>query len=170
MPYSEVEDMLLGQTALPKGLDPQKYVDDAADEIDSAIGFTYVTPVDMSDTSPVIRPVRLLLKRLNNHLATGRFITAISSNSQRTDLQPYGASLIREVLLVLQQIQNGDLTLTGAPLLPPPAGQTDLPQTGPLIANVDSESQVEAFYDRIANPYYSFTPWQTTTPAAGFVA
>lgn len=169
MPYSAVEDMLIGQTALPKGLDPQKYVDDAADEIDSAIGFIYLTPVDMSDTSPVIRPVRLLLKRLNNHLATGRFITAISSNSQRTDLQPYGASLIREVLAVLQQIQNGELALTGAPLLPALPGE-ELPPTGPLIYNVDPESQVEAFYDRIANPNYCYAPWNVAPSLGGLVA
>jgi hypothetical protein len=163
--YSAVEDLLVGATALPKALVPQMYVDDAANEIDSIIGFIYKTPVDISETSTAVRPVRLLLKRLNNHLATGRLITAMSSNSQRTDLQPYGASLIREVLAVLQQIQSGDLVLDGAERVPPADGSVANP-TGPQIFNVDSESQVEAFYDRIANPNYCFAPWATQNPGS----
>jgi hypothetical protein len=58
MAYSSVEDLLIGKIPLPVGVDPQKYVDDATDEVDSYIGFTYVTPVDVSNTSPVDRPVR----------------------------------------------------------------------------------------------------------------
>jgi hypothetical protein len=169
-PYSDVDDLLIGATALPKGMEPQKYVDDAANEIDSKIGFIYVTPVDISETSTTKRPVRLLLKRLNNHLATGRLITALSSNSQRTDLQPYGASLIREVLAVLDRIESGDLILAGAELVAP-EGDEELPTSGPLIFNVDAESNVEAFYDRIANPYYCYTPWELHTPnSSGLVA
>lgn len=155
MPYCEVEDLLVGATALPKGMDPQKYVDDAANEIDSTIGFIYVTPVDVSETSSVKRPVRLLLKRLNVHLATGRLITAMSSNNQRTDLHPYGASLIKEVVAVLQQIATGDITLAGAALVTPD-GSTVPAASGPLIANLDAESNVESFYNRIANPGFSY--------------
>ncbi|HWI68184.1 MAG TPA: hypothetical protein VNS88_07365, partial [Nitrospiraceae bacterium] len=73
MGYSEVTDLLTGNVPTPAYLSPQKYVDDAADEIDSKIGFVYETPIDVtySSSNPVTRPVRLLLKRINNFLASG---------------------------------------------------------------------------------------------------
>jgi hypothetical protein len=112
--YCKVEDLLVGSTALPKGMEPQAYVDGAADEIDMRIGFTYVTPVDISETSPVERPVRLILKTLNVHLATGRLCLAMAKNAQRTDLEPYGASLVRDALAMIGQIERGEITLIGA--------------------------------------------------------
>ena len=168
MAYCEATDLLVGDMPLPKALRPQQYVDDAADEIDSMIGFIYATPVDIvSDGTPVKRPVRLLLKRLNVLLASGRLITAMSSNSQRSDLHPYGASLIREATDVLKQIAAGDLLLPGVPPADPEASDTS---TGPLIANIDAESNVESFYNRIANPGYSFGPLVVPGNSDGLVA
>lgn len=154
MPYCDVEDLLVGSTALPKGMEPQAYVDGAADEIDMRIGFTYVTPVDITETSPVERPVRLILKTLNVHLATGRLCLAMAKNAQRTDLEPYGASLVRDALAMVGQIERGEITLIGAARIVRTGEEA--PFTGPQIFNQDAESNVEAFYDRISNPNYFY--------------
>jgi len=157
VPYSEDTDLLIGDMPLPKGMLPQRYVDDAANEIDSMIGFIYQTPVDISsDSTPVARPVRLLLRRLSNNLASGRLIMAMTTGGQRQDLHAYGAKLVADAVEILKQIQAGDLFLEGVPLVERTGQDPDSQFTGPQIANVDAESNVESFYDRIANPYYCF--------------
>jgi hypothetical protein len=168
--YCKVEDLLVGSTALPKGMEPQAYVDGAADEIDMRIGFTYVTPVDISETSPVERPVRLILKTLNVHLATGRLCLAMAKNAQRTDLEPYGASLVRDALAMIGQIERGEITLIGAVRVVR-TGE-DPAFTGPQIFNQDAESNVEAFYDRVSNPNYFYCglPRSSVETDSGLVA
>ncbi len=160
MPYSEVDDLLVGDIPLPRGMKSQKYVDDASDEIDSMIGFVYETPLNMDDDSTIARPVRLLLKRLANNLATGRLILAMSTGGQRMELHAYGAKLVADAISVLTQIASGDLVLQGATRVEPSGDDPNAQFTGPQIANVDAESNVEAFYDRVASPNYSFGfPW-----------
>lgn len=170
MPYSEETDLLIGDMPLPKGLRPQKYVDDGADEIDSVIGFIYVTPVNIDgDSTPVVRPVRLLLKRLNNMLASGRMIMAMTTGGQRQELHAYGASLVREAVAVLKQIADGEILLEGAERV----GNDEDPNdqfTGPQVFNLDGESNVESFYDRIANPAYCFGPGYIPYNSNGLVA
>lgn len=154
--YSEVTDLLVGDLRLPAGLRPQQYVDDATNEIDSVIGFIYQTPIDISsDNTPVVRPVRLLLKRVANTLASGRLILAMSTGTQRTELHAYGAKLVDDATAVLRQIASGEILLKGAPVIDNP-DDPNAQFTGPQIANLDAESNVEAFYDRIANPYHVF--------------
>lgn len=173
MPYSEKDDLLVGDMPLPAGFRPQKYVDDAADEIDSIIGFQYVTPVDVSETSLVVRPVRLLIKRIANLLATGRLIMATTVGRERQELHQYGYTLVREATAVLTQIANGEILLKGAALVDP-LEDTDKQFTGPQIANVDAESNVEAFYDRVASPAFSYGPGESYlrrfNPDGGLIA
>lgn len=146
--YCMVTDLLTGNIPTPAAVDPQKFVQDAADEIDSQIGFVYRTPVDIADSSPVVRPVRLLLKRLNVFLATGRLILAVDGGGEDKQLHAYGLKLIEDALMSLSMIANGQINLEGAPKLP---GQ-EKTVMGPLVSNADSESSVEAFYNRVANP------------------
>lgn len=157
--YSEVADLLTGKIPTPSSLDPQKYVDDATDEIDSKIGLIYKTPIDLGEFSDVPRPVRLLLKRINNFLASGRLILAVASPQEQANLHAYGWSLVREATAALDSIASGEVTIDGAERL------TDdtVAITAPLISNVDSESNVEAFYDRLANPDYHFFPHELYT-------
>lgn len=154
MAYSSVDNLLIGKIPLPANVDPQQYVDNATDEVDSYIGFTYVTPIDVSDTSVVDRPVRLLLKRIANMIATGRLILAMSGGAEMQKVHAYGRSLIRDASEVLTQISEGKVVLTSVPTV---AGGTET--TGPQIFNLDSESNVEAFYNRVLGqptPSYPF--------------
>lgn len=153
--YSGTGDLLTGNIPTPSYLDPEKYVTDAADEIDSKIGFLYKTPVvfpqEGEDGYVESRPVRLLLKRINNFLATGRLLLATSAAGEDDQLHAYGASLVKDALSALDEIAQGKITLD-IERVESSIGQA----TTPLINNVDPESHVEAFYDRIANPHFSF--------------
>lgn len=154
--YCGVDELLVGDMPLPRGTRPQQYVDSATNEIDMHIGFLYATPINMEDNSPVIRPARLLLKEVCRKLATGRLILAMSTVAQRTELHAYGKRLVDEALEIIKAITSGEVILTGATPLDTGDG-TDTQFTGPQIANVDVESNVEAFYDRISNPNYHYT-------------
>lgn len=153
MAYCEVSDLLIGDIPTSVSLDPQKYVNDAADEIDSKIGFIYKTPIDITGASAAPRPVVLLLKRLNSHLASGRLIMAATILIEDKQLNAYGKNLVADAELSLTAIATRQFLLPG---VDPPTGITapsGVPATAPLLANVDKESSVEAFYDRIAmNP------------------
>lgn len=145
MPYSRTQDMLVGDIPLSSGSDAERYVNDAADEIDSRIGHIYSTPVDVSDGSPVERPARLLLKRISNFLATGRYLMALQAPNQRLETNAYAERLIREASESLNMIAEGQIILEGAET----EDGDELAPVGPLINNLDPESNVEAFYDRI---------------------
>lgn len=146
--YSTVGDILLGDLPIPGYVDKQKYVDDAAEEMDSYIGYTYVTPIDMDTAGPVIRPARLLLHRIATHLSTGRLILALAVASEDKSLHAYGKSLVDESLAAVQKIVDREIPITGAISV---SGSVVSP-SGPMITNVDSFSLVEDFYQWLSNP------------------
>lgn len=152
MAYCAVADLLIGDVRTSVALDPQKYVNDAADEIDSKIGFVYETPIPVDAASTTPRPVVLLLKRINAHLASGRMILAATIAAEDQQLNAYGASLVAESELAIAQIASGEIILDG---VTPGTGSIPL-SAKPAISNTDSESIVDAFYDRIVNPNYTF--------------
>ena len=158
MAYCDVQDLLTGNVPTPDYLSPAKYVNDAANEIDSKIGFIYETPVDIAEDlpAPVPRPVRLLLQRLNVFLATGRLLMAVDAGGEETAVHAYGKSLVDDATMTLNEIAAGKLVLVDTPVLD--NGGDGVAPTAPLISNLDPESNVEAFYDRIANPNYRFPP------------
>jgi phage gp36-like protein len=144
--YSQVTDLLIGNIPLPQALTPQKYVDDAADEIDSVIGFRYQTPIDMSDLGNVVKPARLLLKRVSNWLATGRIILAVDAAGEDVQLHAYGLKLVSDANDVLRAIADGVVFLDGAVTMTDPDEASMGLRRAPQIANLDEESIVEAFY------------------------
>lgn len=146
--YAIEEDLLVGSIPLPTYLDATKLLQDASDEVDSYVGSIYTTPLDLSEQSPMTRPARLLVKRITTHIATGRMILATAAAGEDDRLHQYGASLLKEGLDALKMIASGDVVLEGA-------DKTQSAETSahtPLIYNVDSESNVEAFYDRVMKP------------------
>lgn len=155
MPYSDVGDLLTGNIPTPATASPEKYVADAADEIDSVIGFIYQTPIDVTEASAVKKPARLLLKRISNWLASGRLMMAAAAGSQKLEVHAYANKLIADATAALNAIASGEVQLDGAVRLDDPAESF----TGPQIYNQDPESTVEAFYDRVANPNYIYPPF-----------
>ena len=151
--YCTVADLLIGDIPTSGALDPAKYVQDAADEIDSKIGFVYTTPIPVDTASGTPRPVVLLLKRINAHLASGRLILAATIPAENERLNAYGRSLVREAEEAIQAIADGLIILDGIA----PGGFALPAKPMPKILNGDAESAVDAFYDRVVNPNYTFT-------------
>lgn len=145
--YSTVSDLLKGDLPSPAYVSEQKYVDDAANEIDSYVGYVYATPLDVTDSSTMLRPARLMIKRIASHLSTGRLILAIAVASEDDRLHAYGQKLVDESIEALKMIRDGELQLEGAETV----GGVDVPvpATGPMIANLDQWSPVEAFYAEV---------------------
>lgn len=147
MAYSAVSDLLTGDLQLPTYVDPQRFVNDAGDEIDSQIGFIYATPVNVNALLgvPTLRPIALLFKRINNFLASGRLLLATDVSGEGGRTHAYGMELIKEANLALAAIVTGKLQLQ----IPPADPNDVVVPSGPLQYNKDAESNVDAFYDRL---------------------
>jgi hypothetical protein len=148
--YSATSDLLIGDVQLPAGKDGTKYVDQASDEIDSRLGFTYATPFDVSDSSAVSRPAILLLKTLNIWISSGRAMMDLGTSGENGAPNAYGKYLLTEAEAMLTLIQEGRIILDGAAPASP-----DSPvefSSRVLISNVDPYSMVEAFYGWAAKP------------------
>lgn len=158
--YSETGDMLLGDLPTPK--DAEKFVQDATDEIDSKLGFRYVIPIVVDETVPANKATPLLLKRIANHLASGRLICAKAASASQQEVNQYGLSLIASASEALAQLVAGDMTLPGAAFLE----ATDTGQSGPIISNLDPQSNVESFYGMVTTPpLVSGQPYPVLYPA-----
>lgn len=148
MPYSETGDLLTGNIPLPGALVPAKFIDDAADEIDGALGHLYVTPFVLDVNDPAVRPSALVLKRISNLLASGRLIMAADAGGQDQQLHAYGLSLIQEAHAALTKLRESSDTLPGAEPLPP-VDDPNATVRGPRILNEDDHSHVAAFYEYV---------------------
>lgn len=145
--YSVPADMLLGDLPVAVSVNKQKYVNDAADEVDSIIGVRYATPLDVSDTGTIPRYARLFIKRVANNLATGRLILAVAAGGEDNQIHAYGWSLIQTSLDALKQIADGTYDIVGADPADPDATTR---VTGPAIAGGDATSGVDAFYGLVS--------------------
>lgn len=144
MSYCASDDLLTGNIPVPGYIDPAKVVADAADEIDTYVGMRYVTPVVLTNNAEN-RPYILLLKRINSHLATGRLLMEAAAAQENTELHAYAKRLIDESLIALTSIQNGEIVLGDAVVLP----SVEVQATGPIQYNKEITSMVDAFYDDI---------------------
>jgi phage gp36-like protein len=154
--YSTVTDILKGDLPTPSYINEQKFVNDAANEIDSYVGYVYATPLDVSEQSTMLRPARLMIQRVASHLSTGRLILAIAAGVQDDRLHAYGQRMVDESIETLKMIRDGELPLAGAE--PVEGVENPIPESGPMIANIDTYSAVEAFYAEMARPRYLDVP------------
>ena len=151
--YCTPNDLLLSANLpVPVGFDKQKFVQDAADEIDTSIGSLYKTPVsfDTAEDQETYAVTITFLKQLNARLATGRLIMALDATGQDQQLHAYGLFLLKEVQSILAQIKDRDIVLEGAPINPRDPSVYDEP--GPRVYQLDAFSGVEAFYGIVQNP------------------
>ena len=145
--YSTPADMLLGDLPIAVSVNKQKYVNDAADEIDSLIGVRYTTPLDMSGSSPIPRYARLFVKRVANNLATGRLILAVAAGGEDNQVHAYGWSLVQSALDAVKQIADGTYDIIGAVDANPTASNRT---RGPVTSGQDATSGVDAFYGHVS--------------------
>lgn len=145
--YSEVADLLVGDVTIGGGIDRDKFVQSATEEIDSRLGFIYVLPLTPSPSSHIA----LLLKRCANLIASGRLFMAIAAGSEDNAVHAYGESLLREGQSILESIACGQVDLGVTKVTVQSEGNA------PSITNVDDGSPFDAFYNFV-------TPGNFPTP------
>lgn len=139
--YSSTEDLLKGDLPLPgRHGDGSQAIKNAAEDIDIQLGHKYVTPIVIPD-EPKFRTSRLLLKKINNYIASGRLLLDMTALGEDAELHAYGKSLLDEGKALLAQLASGAALLPGAPL----NEDQDASPTKAMIDTPDSYSLVEAF-------------------------
>ncbi len=161
MPYSVVADLLLDDLRLKPDFPKQKFVDQAAEEMDSKLGFRFALPLRLegelvpSPTTWLALPPHqvLLLKTINNRLASGRLILSIAVGGEQTSLHAYGYSLVQAALIDLMMVANGDVIFDTALLVP----TTPFESKAPAGTNHDEESLLLGFENSVMRdrPWYS---------------
>lgn len=148
MPYATENDLMLGDMLLGPAVSPEKYLQEAEEDVDIALGDSFEMPYDVDDPNAIERTV-ILLRRITARLASGRLILAQAIGGEDQSLQAYGKHLISEAEQVLTAIRNGSLDFEG-----PTPIEGAVEYTGPTVYNYDSESAVDSFYDYFmgANP------------------
>lgn len=165
--YCTKADLLTGDIPLAgKYGDGTPFVQFAADEIDAQLGHIYITPIAFDESTPAktaaARPAKLLLKKINVLLASGRIILDMAAGGEDDNLHAYGKSMHDEAVLLLNAISSGRITLADAPII----ADTTTRDNGPTIANDDPYSLVESFYTQYRNPYSSvMRPYDNLTGA-----
>lgn len=165
MPYSVIGDLLTGDMQFPAYIDPDKFVASTAEEIDAVIGQLYITPVVVA-TSPLSRSTMLILKKVNNFLASGRIILAMDAAGQNKQLHSYGKYMVTEAEGILKAITEGKITLAGATPILSGGG------TAPVIVNAESTSTVDEFYSNFIPawpPFIQDRVWFTRGDRSGSV-
>ena len=140
MPYAEVDDLMLGDMALGPAVSPEKYIQEAQEDVNISLGQVYEMPVSMGQDTP--DRTKILLRRITARLASGRLILAQAIGGEDSQLQAYGRHLVDEAEAVLSAILDGRIDLEG-PNRVEGAAET----TGPTIDNYDKTSGVDAFYE-----------------------
>lgn len=137
--YSAIEDLLIGDLIISETLDRQKFVDDAADEIDSKLGWIYQTPIVLTGLP---RHEALLLKSINNRLASGRLLLTLYQSGENNSVHAYAASLVRDATNDLMLIANGDVVLSAPRQENTTQGTSD---TAPTATGMDEIGPMTAF-------------------------
>lgn len=141
MAYCLESDLLVKDTLLPPGETLQVWVDRAAEEMDSYLGYRYEIPIVPSPIFTVLyQHETLVLKMINAKLASGRYYLAASSNDEDDRLHAYGASLVREAIMELTSIRDGTVDLVSAAQVQ--STGADESRKVPGVINHDSESLV----------------------------
>lgn len=140
--YSTTDEMVLGD--LETSLDRVKFITMATTEMNAVIGRVYVVPLTgLADYAT------LFLKQCSILISSGRFIMASAIGAESESTHAYGQSLLDEGKMMLQQILNGDVLLSGAD----PAPGTGTTGNAPSIQQGDIYSGVDSFYQWMGSDY-----------------
>jgi hypothetical protein len=157
VPYCTVDDLLLGDFQVGKRFDKQQFVDGAADEIDSKLGWLYETPLVAANGGgfgALPRHQRLLVTGINLKLASGRLILATAIGGEDNSLHAYGNDLVKQATAELLLIANGDVSLDADR---PGTGSPAPDDRGPKLNNEDEESLLLGFTNTVMRnePWWS---------------
>jgi hypothetical protein len=163
--YCTKDDLLTGDIPLAgKYGDGTSFVNLTADEIDAEIGHIYVTPIDFdaleADASDAqvaaMRPSKLLLKKINRLLASGRIVLDMAAGGEDRQLHAYGTAMWQEAKELLEYICKGSITLQ-VPRVGDDSDETKHDNTKVSLVQDDGYSLVKNFYDRYSTPVWPYT-------------
>ena len=162
MAYSEVDDLLLGDLIVAESVDRQKFVDLAAREINSKLGWVYELPLHPHGTDPVtetswesLPPHEAdTLRDLNNRLASGRLILSLAVGGEEVQLHALGWHYVNSALEDLMVLANGTVDLTAVRIGSENPSYRD---TAPSIKQYDDESLLLGFEQGVMKS----NPWRT---------
>lgn len=109
-PYSDAEDMLIGDLAVHDNAIKAPHLRQATDEIHAALGTLYIIPIDVDALEPYSLSY---LRGISNKIASGRFMMAMGQ-SQDDQPNPYGRYLLREGQAELRELSTLKTILEGA--------------------------------------------------------
>lgn len=158
--YCGPGDLIIDPTLLYEENVKETAVQQACEEIDSRIGRLYRTPIDVSESSSVDRSVKLLIKSVAIHLASGRLVMRLTDVGQDSVPNAYGKYLITQAYDVLNEILSGDIVLVGVPAPDVDPGERPAiasPQM--LAANAVEPVSLDGFQD-----YMKFDPFRWAVP------
>lgn len=161
--YCLPEELLLGKINLPRGVEPEGIIAQAANEMDSYLGRRYVIPVAVDPAIPEERADALYLANINAQLATGRLITSAAAGGENDSVHSYGRMLLSTALKALKDIADGKHDLRSAA----PVDGVASTQAAPKIFSRDPHSMVDAFYNNTGGIWSpggmggDATPWHT---------
>lgn len=149
--YCGAEHLLVGDIPLAGRYgNGENFVNLASEEIDAQIGHIYVTPVEFDESTSAqaarVRPSKLLLKKINVLLASGRIVLDMAAGGEDDNLHAYGRRMVDEALRLLTMITDGKIILVDAPLIEPE--ESTVENTHMVVSQDDPYSLVEGFYER----------------------
>ena len=136
MTYCTTSDLLIGDITADTSA-ATLAISNATDEIDAALGFEYVTPIN---TANVATHIRLTLTRCCALIASGRYLLAQGTTTS-DEGNSYGWSLLKEGQGILKSITSGQVSLIGVE-----RRLSSDDNTGPSITQFDATSPLDAFY------------------------
>lgn len=156
MPYCTEADLLVKDVLQAPGSTRQDWVDRAAEEMDSYLGYRYVIPLIAGPQFQQIIPHEvIILKQINAKLASGRYILAQAANEEDDRLHAYGWSLVQDAIGQLLAIKDGRVDLRSVATLS--GDQGDESNRLPGVTNEDEESLLLGWENTVMRgvPWYS---------------
>lgn len=160
MAYAAVSDLLLGDLIVAESIDRQKFVDLAAEEMNSKLGWVYELPLRGAGSAPSATswlelPAHevSILKTINNRLASGRLILSLYIAGEDSQLHAYGYQLVQEAMSDLMLIANGNVSLSAHRT----SAYSREGDTIPGISQHDDESLLLGFENSVmrGKPWYT---------------
>ena len=153
--YCTPDDLGLRRDMLPRDPEPEWYIQQAADLINSYVGQIYRLPLDLDPLRPDHLADILLLKRINAYAAAGQILMNHQAATEDGSLHAYGSSMYNEAKQELARITAGRTVLESAEPIEEPSTQPN----GPLITNRDAGSFVDAFYTSNGTAHQGIDTW-----------
>lgn len=113
MSYVQETDLLLGEltSSLPSSISVTQYLDMTAEEMDAKLGVLYKVPIAINGLP---NSQGGLIRSIHRKLASGRIIMAATVAHSESSLHAYALQLVKEALMELMAVANGDVVLVGA--------------------------------------------------------